>query len=239
MSSKKLNEKQLDILNTVLRFRYVTTDNLSKQRNITHNSAYSALEILYTDGYLGKLHDKTYRLQNKAARYFLTLQAIDYLRNTDQQITEKSRNNRRREQNRSTDFIDQQVAIHAAYIDLRQRFGAKVKILVADDMQSVDGIIKPLPGLLVEKSSSKSMLIDLTDGQHLFLVKKRIRKYIDHYESDDWEWDEYPDVYIIRSSPQDRSQLRRYIEEQMNDNYLDEDDFSFRLVASVSDIIVA
>lgn len=236
MSSKRLNEKQLNIINTVLRFRYVTTDNLSKQRNITHNSAYSALEILQADGYLGKLHDKTYRLQNKAARYFLTLQAIDYLRDTGQQITEKARNNRRREQNRSTDFVDQQVAIHAAYIDLRQRLGDKVKISVADDIQGVDGIIKPLPGLLVEKSSGKSMFIDLADGQHLFLVKKRIRKYIDHYESDDWEWDNYPDVYIIRSSSQDRSQLKRYIEEQMDDNYLDEDDFSFRVVRCIADI---
>ncbi len=175
-------------------------------------------------------------MQNKAARYFLTHQAIDYLRDTGQQITEKARNNRRREQNRSTDFVDQQVAIHSAYIELRQRLGDKVRISVADDMQNVDGIIKPLPGLFVEKPSGKSMLIDLTDGQHLFLVKKRIRKYIDHYESDDWGWDKYPDVSLIRSSSQDRSQLKRYIEEQMDDNYLDEDDFSFMVIGSVADI---
>lgn len=55
---RKLNTNQIQNLKTVLRFRYVTTDNLAKYQSITTNSAYSALEILYKAGYLEKIHEK-------------------------------------------------------------------------------------------------------------------------------------------------------------------------------------
>ncbi len=62
MSERKLNHKQHDLLLIAYSFRYVTTDNLAKQRNISTNAAYSALEILHDNEYLGKIHKKSYRL---------------------------------------------------------------------------------------------------------------------------------------------------------------------------------
>ena len=46
-------------------------------------------------------------------------------------------------------------------------------------------------------------------------IRKRIRKYIENYESNEWEWDTYPDVYFIRSSATDRTRLRKFIEQIM------------------------
>lgn len=235
--SKQLNEKQINTLKTVLKFRYVTTDNLAKQRNITHNSAYSALEILQADGYLGKLHEKSYRLQNKSARYFLTAKGIHYLRyETKEKLHETIWNSRRREESKTADFIDQQVAIHSAYIQLSERFGQKAVVATAIDLVGAEGIIKPYPALYVIPSSGKHFFVELADDQHLFFVRKRIRKYIENYDSDDWEWDAYPDVYIIRSSASDRARLKRFVDERMDDSYLDADDFSFYIVGKVDRI---
>lgn len=236
--TRQLNQKQLNTLQLILRFRYVTTDNLASTRNITHNSAYSALEILYKTGYIGKIHEKSYRLQNKSARYFLTSQAIDYLRNEpDTKQSDAIWNARKKDGNRSNSFIDQQVAIHAAYNALHQRYGDKAEILTALEMSKVEEIIKPLPSLLVRIASGKQLLVELTDGQHLFIAKKRIRKYIADYDKNDWEWEEYPDVYLVRtSSSADRSALRRYAAEHMEESYLDEDDFSFHVVNSLDRI---
>ncbi len=237
--SRQLNLKQIQTLNTALKFRYVTTDNLAIYRNTSHNSAYSALEILHSNGYLGKIHDKTYRLLNKSARYYLTQQAIDYLKSVGTEYPATIWNSRKNDGKRSTDFIDQQVAIHGAYNDLRTKLSDKASIMTALDMYGTEGIIKPLPGLLVELPSAKRFFVELTDGQHLFIVKKRIRRYIQNYEDREWEWEKYPDVYIVRtSSAADRSRLRKYAEEQMENGYLDKDDFSFMVVTGVERVKV-
>ena len=77
---RQLNNNQIQNLKTVLKFRYITTDNLARYQSITTNSAYSALEILKKAGYLEKIYEKSYRLLNKSARYFLTQKALAYLR---------------------------------------------------------------------------------------------------------------------------------------------------------------
>lgn len=237
--SRQLNDKQITTLKTVLKFRYVTSDNLAVYRNITQNSAYSSLEILNKAGYLGKIHDKSYRLLNKSARYFLTPEAVAYLRNTaGVDLPDAIWISRRRDNRRSTAFIDRQVAIHAAYNALSRSLGENAQIKTTLELYGIEGIIKPLPGIMVEPKSGKSFFVELTDDEHLFLAKKRIRRYIENYDANDWEWEKYPDVFMVRASAADRTRLRKYAEERMEDGYLDEDDFSFHVVSRVDGIKV-
>jgi len=233
MSNRKLNTKQIDILKTAYLFRYLTTDNLAKHRNLTHNSAYSALKILHTNGYLGIKYNKNYRLMNKSARYFLTPQAIKYLRQADLDLNEDILSARLREKDKSSDFVDYQVAVYAAYLDVREALGSEAVIQTATELAEIEDVIKPYPALYVQSSDNAPFFVELTGNQHLFLVKKRIRKYIEHYESNDWPWETYPNVRIVRRSKADRKKLEAYIEEKMDDNYLDESDFSFEVASRV------
>ncbi|NCU38429.1 hypothetical protein EOL96_05220, partial [Candidatus Saccharibacteria bacterium] len=222
---------------TVLKFRYVTTDNLANTHSITTNSAYSALEILTKAGYLEKVYEKSYRLLNKSARYFLSQKALVYLHDQpDIQLDEAVWKSRKSDGKKTSDFIDLQVAIHAAHNGLVARFGDKIVIDTALDLRAVEGVIKPLPGLLVTPKGGKHFFVEVADGQHLFFIRKRIRKYIENYESNEWEWDVYPDVYIIRSSASDHTRLRKFIYALMEDTYLDDTDFTFHVAASVDQI---
>lgn len=234
---RQLNNNQIQNLKTVLKFRYVTTDNLANTHSITTNSAYSALEILNKAGYLQKIYEKSYRLLNKSARYFLTQQALTLLRSqADIQLDEAIWKSRKTDGKKTPDFIDLQVALHAAYNDFKGRFGDKIAIDTALELHGTEGIIKPLPGLLVTPKRGKQFFVEIADNQHLFFIRKRIRKYIENYESNEWEWDTYPDVYFIRSSASDRTRLRKFIEQLMDDNYLDDDDFTFNIVSGVNQI---
>ena len=233
MSDRKLNTKQINILKTAYKFRYLTPDNLARHRNITHNSAYSALKILHSNGYLGMKYNKNYRLMNKSARYYLTPQAVKYLRQSDPGLNEDILNSRLREKGKSSDFVDYQVAVHAAYLDVRQARGENVLIQTASELAETEGVIKPYPALYV-RDKKTHFFVELTGDQHLFLVKKRIRKYLEHYESDDWSWDSYPNVRIVRRLKSDRKKLEAYIEEKMDDNYLDETDIVFEVVPWVA-----
>ncbi|AHB41963.1 hypothetical protein RAAC3_TM7C00001G0090 [Candidatus Saccharibacteria bacterium RAAC3_TM7_1] len=229
MSDRKLNTKQINILKTAYKFRYLTTDNLARHKNITQNSAYSALKILLSNGYLGIKYNKNYRLMNKSARYYLTPQAIKYLRQLQLDLDEDILSSRLREKGKSSDFVDYQVAVHDAYLDVRQALGDDVLIQTASELAETEGMLKPYPALYV-RDKKTHFFVELTGDQHLFLVKKRIRKYIEHYESDDWSWDTYPNVRIVRRLKGDRNKLKAYVEEKMDDNYLDESDIVFEIV---------
>jgi hypothetical protein len=234
---RQLNNNQIQNLKTVLKFRYVTTDNLAHYQSITTNSAYSALEILSKAGYLEKIHEKSYRLLNKSARYLLTQQALTYLHSqADIKLDDAIWKSRKTDGKKTPDFIDLQVALHTAYNDLIARFGDKIAIDTSLELHDAEGIIKPLPGLLVRPNTGKNFFVEVADGQHLFFIRKRIRKYIENYESNEWEWDTYPNVYFIRSSASDRTRLRKFVYQQMEDNYLDDDDFTFHIVSGVNQI---
>ena len=234
---RQLNNNQIQNLKTVLKFRYVTTDNLAHYQSITTNSAYSALEILSKAGYLEKIYEKSYRLLNKSARYFLTQQALTFLHSqADVQLDEAIWKSRKTDGKKTPDFIDLQVALHTAYNELVARFGDKIAIDTALELYGTEGVIKPLPGLLVRPNTGKNFFVEVADGQHLFFVRKRIRKYIENYESNEWEWDAYPNVYFIRSSASDRTRLRKFVYQLMEDNYLDDDDFTFHIVSGVNQI---
>jgi len=231
-SEPKLNNKQLDTLLLAYTFRYLTTDNLARYRNITTNSAYSALSILHRRGYLGRKHNKSYRLQNKAARYYLTLKAVKLLGGSEYSIEDSIKKEvlvtRRYEDKKSNNFIDLQVAIMAAYMDIQDSVGDKLKILTATNMtHEQDNYLRTLPSLDVHnQDTGYHCLVDIfPDDQHLFIARKRIRKYLEHYDNQEWEWKDYPDIYLVRRSQGDRNRLKSYIEEKMDDSYLDEDDF--------------
>ena len=236
---RKLNDKQLDVLITILRFRYVTADNLALYRNITHNSAYSALEILSRTGYIGKLHDKSYRLMNKSALYYLTKHGVDLLKTiVEPEQPEAIWKSRLRDATRSTEFIDQQVAIHAAYNILKGQLGDSADIATTLELYGTEGIIKPIPGLLVTPKRGSHYCVELADNQHLFLIRKRIRKYIQNYDNHEWGWEEYPDVYIVRTTTaNDRTRLRKYASLKMEEAYLDDEDFSLIIVGKTSKIL--
>lgn len=231
----KLNDKQIHILKLTYKFRYLTTNNLARRLNITHNSAYSALTILNETGYLGKLYDKSYKFAGKSARYYLTPEAVKFLSDREHGLSKRVLLTRRREAEKSTEHIDLQVELFKLYLDIKDATSDNLVILTASEMAALKGFIRPYPGLYVQnRTTGKQYFIDLTDGQHLFLAKKRIRKYIDHYEADVWKGETYPEVVIVRSREGERKQLRWYVGQQMEDKYLEEKDMRIRAVSRQS-----
>ncbi len=228
-----LNQKQILTLKLAYKFRYLTTHTLSRRRNITQNSAQSALSILCSRGYLVRIYDSSYKLLGKPARYCLTPKAVAYLSNDEHGLSKNVLQSRRYEANKQQDFIDLQVDIFKTYLNIKEASKDELVILTASEMANVYGFIKPYPNLFVRNpTSGKQYFIELTDGQHLFLVKKRIRRYIDHIETEVWSEGSYPEVIFIRDSSSDRRRLKFYAENQMDERYLDTTEISFKIVSS-------
>lgn len=229
-----LNKNQILILKLAYKFRYLTSTTLNRRLQRSHNAANNALNILHESGYLHKIYDKSFRLQNKSARYCLTTKALQFLSDESLGLSKRVLSSRRYEQNKTEDFMDFQVAIFTAYLDLKESTTDDLVIFTATEMATLRGFLRPVPSLFVQnKTSGRSYFIELTQGQHLFLVKKRIRKYIDHYQSDVWTGNTYPEIIIVRDSSSDRRRLKLYAENQMDEKYLDEGEISFKIVGKV------
>ncbi len=89
---------------------------------------------------------------------------------------------RRYEDKKTGSFIDLQVDIMAAYLDIRDSVGDELEILTATDMtHDQDNYLRSYPSLeVLNKDTGYRCLIDVfPDDQHLFIAKKWIRKYIE------------------------------------------------------------
>lgn len=187
------------------------------------------MSILCERGYLGRRHSKSYYLQHKSARYYLTLKAVKLLSQPEYGLDKKVLTTRRYEDKKTRAFVDLQVAIFTAYLDIKA--SAKnpdaLNVYTATEMAVHEDAeyIRPLPSLLTHNTKTRtSCFIDIfPDDQHLFIVKKRIRKYIEHFENGDWEGDAYPDIYLVRRSASDRKKLEEYVETKMEEGWVDED----------------
>src|SRR4051812_45770502 len=83
--NKRLNSKQLSILNTLYRFRFGTTELLANALNVkTKNKMNERLKVLLDQEYVGRHYETEYRLLRKHATYFLLPKGIKSLRTYDE-----------------------------------------------------------------------------------------------------------------------------------------------------------
>ena len=241
MSKYKISTTQLDILLLIYKLRYLTTINLAKHRHTTHNSAYVILQTLTRSGYLGRKHSKLDNLSRTPARYYLKPEGVRYLQEVMPDVEEAIWAPRLRDRDRSADFIALHIATHAAYLDLRDALGEQVAIRTKSELAGLEGIITPKPALFVEgqpgtEHEKLRLFVELPLEQHLFIVKKRIRTYIEHYQECQWEGSVYPVVRIVRRRESERKKLRAYIAEKMDDAYLDETNLIFEVVETAAQL---
>lgn len=149
---------------------------------------------------------------------------------------------RRYEDRKTSNFIDLQVAIMTAMLDIFYSVEDDLGIYTATGVKQdgePDNYLKPYPSLEVKnEDTGYHCLVDIfPDNEHLFIAKKRIRKYIQHYDNHNWEWEEYPDIYLVRRSASDRKRLEAYIEEKMEEAYLDEDDLVIHVIKQAEECL--
>lgn len=128
------------------------------------------------------------------------------------------------------------MALFAACNQLLGSLGVGTSIFTATELYDIEDVIRPLPGLFVQPAAGNHFFVEVTDGQPLFMVRKRIKKYIQNHEDHDWDWKIYPDIYFIRSKASDRTRLRRFVTEQMDNRFLKQSDLAIRVVGAAHDI---
>ena len=223
----KVNQNQLELLLLMYKFRFVTMPLLSKSRKISKVSIFKTMNILLDKQYVLKRYDKSYKLAGKPAQFALAKQAISLLKD-HKGLSEKYLHSLYRNPGLSEQFANHCLEVYQAYLTLNQQYPDTFSIYTrAELVDYEDSYPEPLPDLVLKRKDSettpKMYFLDILKESQLWLIKKCINAYIEHYESGDWEEEIYPTVLFVCEDSNVEKKVLEYAE-QAKDNAFIEDD---------------
>lgn len=230
---KPLSKDQLRILGLVYKFRFVSTDLVAEIVKRDRSTVYERLYVLEKQGYLTKVYYKSYKLLGKPASYCLSAQGITYLRKLEGYDDVALRNMYKNKTLFSnSDYIAHCLCIIRVYIALKRQYGLETfNILTKFELAHLSYFPKPRPDFCLYRRKAHATkpriyMLDIIDTQtHVFVRRKRIKLYMEHMDSGDWEPDgAYPALLFVTPNKNIQSKLINEAEYNYDRYYVNEDE---------------
>lgn len=191
-NNKRLNTKQLSILDTLYRFRFGTTDLLAKALGVkTKNKMNERLKVLLDQEYIGRHYESSYRLLGKHASYFLLPKGIKVLRQFDDKYDETMLHNIYKDKSASEQFINHSLAIFNTYCELKAKYGESLRYFTKSQLGQYEYFPKPLPDAyarIQKQNKEVQYFIELLEAHRPFFISARkFKHYIEYSETGEWE----------------------------------------------------
>lgn len=225
---KRLNDEQLDILDLLFTFRFISNDSVAGyfgKRNRSY--VFRRMKVLLDQELIGRRFDKSYRLQGKAAAYYLTpkgaraLQAARYADKEPHYIKPIYKDPTATEQ-----FVEHCTMLFRYYMQLRAQHGDKLQFFTKLQMKPYEYFIRPLPDAYYSiKGTEERYLVDLMHGyQPLYSIKRRVQEYLDYESEGDWEdtGKPFPVVQFICDTEAFKKKVDRKVKAMLEDAWSDE-----------------
>ena len=226
-SHYSINKKQLYILQITHKFRFITGPLLSRHRGTSLSATNIALTRLYKQGYLGRHHNNSYKLQNKPASYYLQNKAIRYLKDNTP-LTDKALHSCYKDKHMNNKFIDFSLLIYETFLQLKEQYPNHL-FSTANDLRNDDHYPSPLPHLTFHAEDEDGVIqdeymLDIFTESLFFYVKKRIDQLIKHYDEETWPGGQYPTIIFVVSDDRLKAKTEKYFEEARDGVFADEKD---------------
>lgn len=192
---RKLNQNQIDVLLLLYKFRFVTSNLLTQKLKLQHrNSINSRLQILEDQEYIGRRYDKSYKMMNKPASYFMLPKGFAVLRGMDG-ISNDALKNMYKDAGATEAFVERNLAIFSIYNKLEGIFGQRFDMFSKNELTGMEDMPETLPdGLIRLKTSDSSRAKErlffvhyAEERQPLFAISNVITKQLEYGDSEDWQ----------------------------------------------------
>ncbi|MEI6143979.1 MAG: replication-relaxation family protein [Candidatus Berkelbacteria bacterium] len=220
-NSPNITKKQQQILHLLFQFRFLNRPQIQqflkhKDRRATND----LLSDLANKEYIGRIYIETFPEKTKPAVYYLIKAGVHFLKSKG--FDQKQLHKLYYENKRSENFISQSLLLVDVYLDLSNRKDDKAKftMAIASDYPSHslgEFLGDLLPSAYIEQESNE-------DTEHYFLeilpdvpierLRPRIRKYLDFYDSSEWEGEtseDFPTVIMICPDVSTLIYVKRYL----------------------------
>jgi hypothetical protein len=217
--TRKLNQHQLDVLLLLYKFRFATSNLLTQKLKLQHrNSINSRLQILEDQNYIGRRYDKSYKLMNKPASYFMLPNGFAVLRGIEG-ISSNVLKNMYKDVAATDAFIERSLTIFSIYNKLEGIFGQRFDMFSKSELNGMEGMPEMLPDGLIRLKTSDSIrakeryyfLYYVEERQPLFAISSIITEQLDYGDTQDWNTfsAKPPSVIIVCNSPALERRLHR------------------------------
>jgi hypothetical protein len=208
---RKLNQNQIDVLLLLYKFRFVTSNLLTQKLKLQHrNSINSRLQILEDQEYIGRRYDKSYKLLNKPASYFMLPKGFAVLRGMDG-ISNNTLKNMYKDAQATDGFVERSLTIFGLYNKLESIFGQRFDMFSKSELTGMEAMPEKLPDGLIRLKTSDSprakecyfFLYYAEARQPLFAISNVITKQLEYGDSEDWQeaFGRPPSVILVCDSP--------------------------------------
>lgn len=230
---KPLSKDQVHVLNIVCKFRFVSTDLVAELVERDRSTVYERLYVLEKQGYLTKVYDKSYKLLGKPASYCLNAQGITYLRKLEGYDDVALRNMyKNKTLFNNPEYIAHCLDIMRVYIALKRQYGTDtLNIFSKFELGRYSYFPKPRPDFYLYRRKAhatkpRRYMLDIIDPQtHVFVRRKRIKLYMEHMDSGDWELDgAYPTLLFVTPNNNIQAKLIKEAEYNYDRYYVNEDE---------------
>jgi len=232
MDNPKLTAKQLDIINLLHRFRFLTSSQIQKLlNNKTTRLTNYHLKTLNAQNYIGKHYTRILGEGNQPAVYYLTTGSIKALEvNPDIQKTKLKYIYL--EKIRSKQFISHAIFMADYYLYLLSestKTNHQLHFFTKTDLQAHPYIIHPLPDAYFARvdtqGETKRYFVEVIDeGAPRFALRKRVEQYNNYLESGKFEATTkhpFPTILFICPSVGSKVYLKKYLIKMSEESSLD------------------
>jgi DNA-binding MarR family transcriptional regulator len=215
----KLNSKQLHLLKTIYKFRYVNAKLISEYIGITVSTINQSLGLLVDLGYISRFYDKSYKLNGKGASYYLTLKGINLLK-PETGINQHSLKLMYKNKSLSNISIDHHLLILDTYNKFRTKYNQGYRIYGKYELYDDETYPNPPADLYIQKIEStqnarSDYLIDIYEDTPPFVIEKRLKAIMEHLEDEEYQKGTkraYPSILIICADEKVERKLKKPIE---------------------------
>lgn len=194
LTSNDLNEKQLELLRLLYRFRFATTKHLSTALNLNPNSPNHIqyrLKYLFDNEYIGRHYPNQYIIDRKPAEYFLLENGIKALK---KQMPDKCSNkvlhSIYKDKIASPSFVAHSLEVFTIYCHLKERYGDRLRFFTKSQLSDYKHLPKQLPDALVRievGGKQKEFFLEVIDPKkRLYAYVAKVEQYVSYSSDGIW-----------------------------------------------------
>lgn len=230
---RPLNKQQIRTLHLLYWYRFCTSKQLARSFDKASPKAIqNKLQILETQGLIGKRYNKSYKLAGRSAEYFITPKGARVLEKAKPDSTNTwATKSLYKNKTVSDDFLKHCIAVTETAQKLRAIYGdsKKLHILPKSYMAQLDYYPSWTPDLHLEipskgKTPTKHYFVDIWDDTKPFFVSvRKTRNYVNFKDGGDWQEDElYPAILAVCEDERTQKKLNRQMKRILDEAWDDE-----------------
>jgi hypothetical protein len=189
---KPLNDYQIQLIQTLYKFRFATTKLIASSRKANERVISSRLKILLDQDYIGRHYDNSYKLIGKSASYYLRPKAIRYLKlqtYANKQVLSSIYHDKRA----SDSQINHWLSLFEIYVAFKRLYPDTFRFYSKNELAGKTNLPEELPDARLSRIKAKpnkdnDFFLECYEDSIVYrrLIIK-IRRLIDYAETDKWQ----------------------------------------------------